>query len=159
MNQILFETKEINIGLAVTASAIYILVTLFFLGMGIFLCRKGRLKWDTCGCVLVALLALLIFEFYALIQVPIQKVALYDRYQAGDYLTETGHVRIVYNEDNMEEYFFVVNETVFSLDDRQAYNFSCKDHELCVYDGQYIRVSYVRYRGKNLIMRIEEVAH
>ena len=59
----------------------------------------------------------------------------------------------------MEECFFVVNETVFSLDNRQAYNFSCKDNELCVYDGQYIKVSYIRYRGKNLIMRIEEVAH
>ena len=159
MSQVLFEAKEINTTIAITLLLVSILLLCFFIWVSIALCYKRKLKPLTSIYFFPALILLLIYSLYCLVQVPTQKKEIYDKYKNGDYFTEEGNVCIIYNDENVEDYYFIINETIFSLDNRQAYNFSCRDNELCVYDGQYIKVSYVKYRDKNLIMRIEGVPH
>ena len=159
MGHVLFETKEINTAMAIVLLLVSVMLLCLFICLSINLCYKRKIKQLTSFYVFTALTFLLIFSLYCLVQVPMQKKDIYDKYKSGDFFTEEGNVYIIYNDDNIEEYYFVINEITFSLDNRQAYNFSCKDNELCVYDGQYIKVSYVKYRGKNLIMKIEEAPH
>ena len=159
MSQVLFETKEVNTTMAITLLLVSAIFLCFFICVSIFLCCKHKMKRSTSFYVFTSLAFLLIYCLYCLVQVPTQKKEIYDKYKNGDYFTEEGNVFIIYNDENVEEYYFIINETTFSLDNRQAYNFSCIDDELCVYDGQYIKVSYVKYRNKNLIMKIEEVTH
>lgn len=159
MGQILFETKEINTTMVVMFLLAITMFLCIFIGVSIILFCKHKMKRSTAVCVFSALVLLLIHSLYCLVQVPIQKKEIYDKYKNGEFFTEEGYVSIIYNDENVEEYYFIVNKTTFSLNDRQAYNFSYKYDELCVYDGQYIKVSYVKYRNKNLIMKIEEMSH
>ena len=159
MNQVLFEAKGINTTRAIillSASAIFFVL---FICVSIVLCCKQKIKRLTGIYIFPVLIFFLIFSLYCLIQVPVQKKEIYDKYMNGDFLVEEGTVSIIYRPNNVEEYYFIINNTIFSLDNRQAYNFSCKDDMLCVSDGQYIKVSYVKYRDKNLIMKIENLPH
>ena len=159
MRQVLFETKEVNTTMAIILLLVSAILFCFCICVSIFLCCKRKMKRSTSFYVFTSLAFLLIYYLYCLVQVPTQKKEIYDKYKNGDYFTEEGNVFIIYNDENVEEYYFIINETTFSLDNRQSYNFSCEDNELCVYDGQYVKVTYVKYRNKNLIMKIEEVPH
>ena len=157
MRQVLFETKEVNTTMAIILLLVTVIFLSFFICVSIVLCYKRKMKRLTSFYVFTGLAFLLIYSLYCLLQIPTQKKEIYDKYKNGDFFTEEGNVFIIYNDENVEEYYFIINETTFSLDNRQAYNFSCKDNELCVYDGQHVKVTYVKYRDKNLIMKIEEV--
>ena len=154
-NQILFETQPLNTARAVILLSLLILVLAILLVAFALLNRKRKIALSTRICCLSAPIICMSIGIYYLVQVPLQKDKIYDEYKNGNFYTEEGYVSIVEYEENTEQYYLVVNETVFSLDDRQAYSYNYVDHKLCVSDGQYVKISYVKYRNKNLIMCIE----
>ena len=102
----------------------------------------------------VILLNLLATCIYCMITLPIHDVNITDKYFAGNYDVEEGLVQVVYVDGDTTNYFFVVNETIFSLDGKGG-SFSYEYDKQCLENGQYARISYVKYWDENCIMKIE----
>jgi len=164
----LFESEPINTTTAMLGIAIILLIVISGF---VFICwrfRTHRTKRSNFIIYSVVFLAVFFFGTYCLIQVPIQKANIYDQYVAGNVYTEEGNVQIIYVDEkstniqsifldakNTNEYYFVVNDVEFSLDRMKAYCYNWADGDPCVEEDQYVKISYVKYRKKNLIMKIE----
>lgn len=157
MYQVLFEANDAATIRGIIILLIGIAASLLLIWRFIVQCRKRKMNLSKffSDYFMIAIFCI------AILSIPIkifsQRAEIYDKYINGEFFIEEGEVRIVYNEENINAYHFIINETVFSLDSRQVYNYAWDRDELCVSDNQRIRVSYVTYRGKNLIMKIEKV--
>lgn len=151
----LFEAEPINIVNAILLLLISMAVIILAICVLGYLCYKRHTKQKTSIFYISALIGLLLYCVYGLVQIPIQKTKIYEEYINGEFYVKEGSIHIIYNEKNIEHYYFMIDDITFSLDNRQAYNYSCTDDDLCVYDGQYVKISYIKYRNKNLIMKIE----
>ena len=61
------------------------------------------------------------------------------------------------DEENPEQMISIsLNGINFNIKEKYIYNYS-NIKDLCLYDGDYARITYVTYKDNNFIMRIDKV--
>lgn len=101
----------------------------------------------------------IISSVFSIVKVSICKENLYDEYMAGNTLVTEGNVimETITDEDEVERINkLVIDDIDFNTSSKYTYNYS-DVHDLCISDGDYVRVTYVTYKNNNFVMKIEKI--
>lgn len=103
-------------------------------------------------------LFLIIGAMISIINYPILKHNIYNQYVSNNVsITEgTADITIVTDDDDIQRISDIALKNVqFNTNSKYIYNYS-DIHELCLQNGDYVRITYVTYKDENFIMKIEK---
>lgn len=161
-----FECIDVNISTLISISVVTIVI-LAAIAVGAFFWLKHASKKDTSskiikynliigiiGCVIA-----IVSTIPDIVEVPICKKNLYDEYISGNTLSVEGYAIVeTYTDDNDIERIdnLTVKDIDFNTNSKYIYNYS-EVHDLCIANKDYVRITYVSYKNKNFVMKIEKM--
>lgn len=118
-----------------------------------FKIKLFNLKIGILGCITST-----VFFLTSIINYPILQHNIYNQYVNNNVsvIEGTATITVFTDDDDIERIDEVTLEDVqFNTDSKYLYNYS-DNHELCLQNGDYVRITYVTYKNQNLIMKIEK---